>query len=478
MLTNFRYLFKNTMTISELVFIPFPLAGHLPSMVELAKLLLDREPRLSVSIILMNPSSQSYYDQVTQDSTPRLRFIDIPCDETAKSHVIPNTFLNAFIEYHKTHVKKIVQDIVSSSSARLVGFVVDMFCVPMTDVANELGVPTFTYFASGAATLGTMFYLQDKRDYEGYDATEFADPGLKLSIPSFYYPVPSELLPSPVHMKGDTLKIYLDLAKRFRKSKGIIVNTFLDLERRGMRAIYGSYRCRPQVLPVGPILNLKNPKNNDKSDEIMTWLDDQPENSVVFLCFGSMGTFNEEQVKEIAIALEKSGQRFLWSLRRPPQSNILMDGPEDYESLEKILDEGFLERTSSIGKIIGWAPQMAVLSHPSTGGFVSHCGWNSILESIWCGVPIAAWPIYAEQHLNAFQFVGELGLAAEIKVDYRNGMLVKAEEIVSGINKLMNDGEIRKNVKEMKQKSRSTIVEGGQSYYNVKRLIDLIMIKE
>ncbi|KAF5779015.1 putative anthocyanidin 3-O-glucosyltransferase [Helianthus annuus] len=100
---------------------------------------------------------------------------------------------------------------------------------------------------------------------------------------------------------------------------------------------------------------------------------------------------------------------------------------------------------------------MTVLSHPSVGGYVSHCGWNSTLESIWCGVPVAAWPLYAEQQLNVFQLVEELGLAVEIRMDYRtdtraggggSGMIVSTEEIKDGIRKLISDDEMRKKVKE------------------------------
>nr|GMC97909.1 anthocyanidin 3-O-glucosyltransferase 2-like [Ipomoea batatas] len=106
---------------------------------------------------------------------------------------------------------------------------------------------------------------------------------------------------------------------------------------------------------------------------------------VVFLCFGSVATFPESQLKEIAYALESSGQRFLWTLRKPPGPGSII--ATEYSNLEEVLPEGFLERAKNIGKIIGWAPQTAVLAHPAVGGFVSHCGWNSALESIWFGVP-------------------------------------------------------------------------------------------
>lgn len=300
-----------------------------------------------------------------------------------------------------------------------------------------------------------------------------------MSVPSYVNPVPAKVLPDVVLDKNGGSQMFLDLAKRFRESKGIIVNTFQELERRGIEHLLSSKMDLPPVFPVGPILNLRNAPNDGKTADIMTWLNDQPENSVVFLCFGSMGSFKEEQVKEIAFAIEQSGQRFLWSLRRP-SSLEKFEFPTDYENPEEILPKGFLDRTKSVGKVIGWAPQMAVLSHPSVGGFVSHCGWNSTLESIWCGVPIAAWPLYAEQQITAFQLVVEMGMAAEIRIDYRintipgvsKDMMVMAEEIESGIRKLMSDDEMRKKVKDMEDKSRAAVLEGGSSHTSVGILIE------
>ncbi|KAK8981373.1 hypothetical protein V6N11_060045 [Hibiscus sabdariffa] len=129
-----------------------------------------------------------------------------------------------------------------------------------------------------------------------------------------------------------------------------------------------------------------------------------------------MGCFGVDQVKEIAYALEQSGHRFLWSLRQPTK---VFSG-KDHEKVPEVLPEGFLDRTAEIGKVIGWAPPVDILGHPAIGGFTSHYGWNSKLESIWFGVSIAAWPLYAEQQLNALTLVKELGLAVEIKMDYKN----------------------------------------------------------
>ncbi|KAK4492839.1 hypothetical protein RD792_000164 [Penstemon davidsonii] len=254
-----------------------------------------------------------------------------------------------------------------------------------------------------------------------------------------------------------------------------MVNTFQELEPFAIEALSNQNKY-PKVYPIGPILSLSSDDEQSSHqgyDEIKKWLDEQPERSVIFLCFGSMGCFEESQVKEIASALENSGERFLWSLRKPGREGV-MQVPIEYEDFREVLPEKFLERTKGIGKVIGWAPQVAVLSHPAIGGFVSHCGWNSTLESVWFGVPMATFPLYAEQQLNAFELVKELGMAEEIRIDFRRDMrgeklseIVRSREIEAAIRRLMVEeggGRVRNKVKDMKERSRMTLMEGGSSY--------------
>lgn len=195
------------------------------------------------------------------------------------------------------------------------------------------------------------------------------------------------------------------------------------------------------------------------------------------------GSIEKDQVEEIGRALEQSGVRFIWSLRRPSPGGAF-EVAIDYTNFEDILPEGFLNRTVDVGKVIGWAPQVEILAHPATGGFVSHCGWNSTLESLWHGVPMATWPLYAEQQFNAFELVVELELAVEITIDYRNEFkeqdkpkIVSAEEIERGIRKLMDDNnnEIRKKVKTKSEECRKSVVEGGSSFISLQKFIDDVL---
>ncbi|CDP17876.1 unnamed protein product [Coffea canephora] len=108
-----------------------------------------------------------------------------------------------------------------------------------------------------------------------------------------------------------------------------------------------------------------------------------------------------------------------------------------------IMEGRFLDRTFRIDKVIRWAPQAQVLAHPAVQRFVTHCNWNSVLESESFEVPVAVWPMYAEQQMNAFLIVKDLGIAAKIKMEYKNDIMnendviVKSNEIEDGIRQLM-----------------------------------------
>lgn len=297
----------------------------------------------------------------------------------------------------------------------------------------------------------------------------------EFEIPSFKNPLPKPVLPSlVVDMKTGAYSWMSYHGERYKETKGIIVNTVQELEPYSLQSIYKDLNL-PPVYPIGPVLDLDGPAKWDPNpvqyDYIMEWLDKQAVGSVVFLCFGSLGSLEVKQVEEIAIGLERAGVKFLWALREPPKARL--EDPRDYTSYENVLPDGFLERMVGMGIVCGWVPQARVLAHKAIGGFVSHCGWNSILESLWYGVVIATWPVYAEQQMNAFQMVRELGLAVEIRLDYtKGGDLVRAEEVENGVRMLMNGcDEIRKKMKEMSEKCRVAFMENGSSYNNLMSLI-------
>lgn len=461
---------------AELVFIPSLGMGHLVSMVEIAKLIINRDNRVSITVLIMNlfDSQVSAYSQSLQSTlTGSIRFMELPQLAPPTTTGSRAHFLSSFIDSQIPLVQNAVTDLFGSDTRRLAGFVIDMFCTCMIDVANQFRVPSYMFFTSGAAFLDLMLHVRSLTDDYNQVLSELKDSDTEFTVPSLVNPVPAKVLPQVFFDKDGWADYLLQHARRFGETKGIMVNTFVELESRAVDCL--SNGRAPPIYPVGPIINFQCKDNPD----LMTWLDKQPEASVVFLCFGSMGTFEPVQVREIANALERSGIRFLWSLRTPPPEGK-MSLPTDCTNLEELLPDGFLDRTAEIGRVIGWAPQVAVLAHKAVGGFVSHCGWNSTLESLWCSVPVATWPVYAEQQLNAFVIVKESKMAVEIRLAYdqEGGDVVKAEEIERGIRCLMeHDSEVRKKVKTVGEISRKTLLEGGSSYASLGRFIDDVLAK-
>ncbi|XP_059284654.1 anthocyanidin 3-O-glucosyltransferase 2-like [Lycium ferocissimum] len=480
------------MKSAELVFIPAPGRGHLVSTLEMAKQLVDREDQLSITVLIIKLPSEtkvpSYTKSLSSHYASRIKLLELSQPETSvnmESDTHPINFISKYINSFKDRAKDAVADIFNlSTSVKLAGFVVDMFCTSMIDVANEFGVPSYLFYTSGAAMLGLQFHFQSLISNERSAIVHnYLDSESEVPIPTYVNPVPVKCLPGIILDNDESSTVFLNHARRFRETKGIMVNTFVELESYALKALSDDEKI-PPIYSVGPILNLGggNDGHGKEYDSIMKWLDDQPNSSVVFLCFGSMGCFEEDQVKEIANALESSGYRFLWSLRQPPPKDKLQF-PSEFENLEEVLPEGFLQRTKGKGKVIGWAPQVDILSHPAAGGFVSHCGWNSTLESVCSGVPMATWPVYAEQQSNAFQLVKDLGMAVEIKMDYRKDLnsrnptvLVKAEEIENGIRQLMDsENKIRAKVRDMKEKSKAAIMEGGSSHVALGQFVETVM---
>ncbi|KAF4399855.1 putative UDP-glucose flavonoid 3-O-glucosyltransferase 3 [Cannabis sativa] len=488
----------------ELVFVPFPGVGHIVSSLEMAKHLVDQDHRLSISILIIKMSGfdspNKSYMQSFGSISERIRFIELPEDHDKEAQSFRNSnpiqFINSFFENLKPYVRNAVKNLIDSFSTRpdsptLAGLVIDMFCTAMIDVADEFGVPSYVFFTSGAGFLRLVTHLESQSTLQNKDITEYKDqPDAELIIPGFFNPVPLKVLPD-VLLDKEARPLVFGQYKDMKRTKGFLVNTFMELESNMIESLIED-KLIPPIYPVGPIINL-NPSQGDKQlggtdhkeANIVTWLDSQPMSSVVFLCFGSMGSFDEDQVKEIAKGLEMSGVRFLWSLRKPPQKGESIV-PKEFLDLNEVLPEGFLDRTAEVGKVIGWAPQVTILAHPSVGGFVSHCGWNSTLESLWFGVPIATWPLYAEQQINAFKLVKEFRLAVEIRLDYKKSnynrsdhvenqaeiLIVKAEEIELGIRRVMEaDNDIRKRVKEISEKGKKALLEGGSSYTSLCRFI-------
>ena len=243
-----------------------------------------------------------------------------------------------------------------------------------------------------------------------------------------------------------------------------------------------------KVWCVGPV-SLCNKDTTDKAirgnkaaideHECLKWLDRQQPGSVVYAALGSLCNLIAAQIIELGLALEALNRPFIWVIRQTEATN---------NELEKWLSEsGFEERTKERGLVVrGWAPQLLILSHPAAGAFVTHCGWNSTIEGITAGVPMVTWPLFADQIFNEKLIVQLLKVGVSVGMEKsvmwgseeEIGVQVKMEGIRGAIEKVMDgegNKEMRRRVRDLAERAKAAMEEGGSSHLNLKLLIEDIM---
>ncbi|XVF83828.1 hypothetical protein PTKIN_Ptkin16aG0524600 [Pterospermum kingtungense] len=346
------------------------------------------------------------------------------------------------------------------------------------DVADELGIPIIQFRTSSAASFCAYFAIPDMiqagelpiRGNEDMDRLITRVPGMETFLRC-------RDLPSPCRT-SDIMDFTLQLTARGTrnncKSHGLLFNTFEDLE----GAILSHMRTKsPKIYTVGPLhLHLKT-RLADKNEtslfdqstnslwEIdrtcLSWLDKQPKKSVVYVSFGSITVLSREQVTEFWFGLVKSKARFLWVL-----------GPDNKVSGEENIPEELVEGTKQKGYMVSWASQEEVLAHSAIGGFLTHSGWNSTLESVVEGVPMICWPYFFDQQLNS-RLVGEVW---KMGLDMKD--LCDREVVEEMVNELMvekREGLVKSTAKYAKLAKESVNV-GGSSYCNLDSLIEEIRL--
>lgn len=441
----------------EIVLFPLAAMGHLNPMVELGKLFLRQG--LSVTILLLqfpkfdNKPIDSYIDRVSA-AHPSLSIHRLSSPPSTVES--PN-----FIHHFRLAIPQLEDYLLNSSASAVV---LDFFFDDAFDAIKNLLLPCYFFFPTSASNLAAFLYLPFLHKEL---TTSFKDLGeTPIRFPGFPSPIPAFDMPIRISDRdSEAYKAVIVQFERLPKSSGIIVNSFRALEPKALSAIADG-RCTPgrtmaPVYCVGPITSMDNQEQNEQRHYSLAWLDEQPRGSVVFLCFGSMGSaFPAAQILEIAGGLERSGQRFLWVVRTEVD-------------LEAVLPEGFVERTKGRGLVVKWwAPQAAVLGHVAVGGFVTHCGWNSTLESIVAGVAMIAWPMYAEQRMNKVFLVEDAKLAVEMP-GYRDG-LVRSYEVEEKVRWLMESSggkELRARAAEARESAKAAMREGGSSYEDIVKMI-------
>ncbi|KAH7578032.1 hypothetical protein ACOSP7_000860 [Xanthoceras sorbifolium] len=460
----------------QIVIVPSPGMGHLIPLVEFAKKLVLHHEFSATFIISTTGSVLSRAQKSALEILPRdinytflppVSFEDLPKDTRIQ------TKLSLTITRSLSSIRDAIRPLIESSSTVL-ALIADHFGTDAFDVAKEFNIPPYMFFTSSALQLSFLFDLP-KLD-QSVDS-EYRDMPEPVYIPGFSVLVHSSELPEPVQdRKNDAYKWFLHNAKRFVQAEGIIVNSFVELAAGVIEALRAEETGKPPVYPIGPIIRTSSSSGADRSElDCLKWLDNQPSDSVLFVSFGSGGTLSYDQFNELALGLEMSEQKFLWIVKSPDDKSA----SGSYFSIQSsrdpfdFLPKGFQERTKCRGLVVpSWAPQVEILRHGSTGGFLTHCGWNSILESVVHGVPLIAWPLFAEQKLNAVMLTEDLKVALRPKAD--ENCLVGREEIAKVLKGLFQGEEgteIRERMKKVKEAASMAVSEEGSSTSSLSELV-------
>ncbi|GAV69918.1 UDPGT domain-containing protein [Cephalotus follicularis] len=354
--------------------------------------------------------------------------------------------------------------------------VADMFFPWATDAAAKFGIPRLVFHGTGffAFCAAECIRLYEPHKKVSSDSDPFVVPNLPGDIKLTIRQLPTSFI-NQDNRNGLT-RLLEEARESELKSFGVVVNSFYELEQAyadHFRQVMGR-----KAWHIGP-LSLCNREIEDKAErgkeasiderECLKWLDSKKPMSVVYVCFGSVANFISAQLMEIAVGLEASGQPFIWVVRRDKNDK----GNEDW------LPEGFEKRVEGKGLIIrGWAPQVLILDHEATGGFVTHCGWNSTLEAVSAGVPMVTWPVSAEQFYNEklVTQVLENGVAVGVQRWVRFvGDFVESEKIEKAVKEVMvgdKAEEVRSRAKALADMAKRAIDKGGSSYSSLQALIE------
>ncbi|KAL0449233.1 UNVERIFIED_CONTAM: Linamarin synthase 2 [Sesamum latifolium] len=256
-------------------------------------------------------------------------------------------------------------------------------------------------------------------------------------------------------------------AQNCLKAPAIIFNTFDDFEKEALEAVVSKFNF-PNIYTIGPLPLLARhvPKTEANTlssslwkpdSKVFDWLDRQKPSSVVYVNYGSVTTMTGQHLQEFAWGLAKSQQPFLWVIR-----------PDVVRGESAALPEEFLEESKARGLLVSWCAQDQVLAHKAVGAFLTHCGWNSMMESVCCGVPVICWPFFADQQTNCHYSCTKWGIGMEIKHD------VKRDEVAELVKEMM-EGEkgkkMRMKAQEWKKTAEAATDVGGMSYVNFDKFI-------
>lgn len=387
---------------AHILVFPYPAQGHMIPLLDLTHQLALRNLTIT---ILVTPKNLHYLKPLVMKH-PCIQPLVLPFPETT---LIPDGVENVSdlppggFKFMISTLVDLYDPIVNwfrNHPSPPVAIVSDMFLGWTNRLAGELKILRFVFSPSGVLGLSVIYNLwrhMPKRN-ESTDDSQVITFSEIPNCPCYSWWKLSPLFRS--YVEGEAQSEVLRSSNQGNiESYGLIFNSFTELERVYLDYIK-KFLGHDRVWAVGPLLPPEEERarrggsSEILASEIRSWLDRFEDQKVVYVCFGSQAVLTNKQMEMLALGLEKSGVQFLWSYKEPTKGHI--------KGEYGMIPSGFQDRVGGRGLIVkGWAPQVTILSHPAVGAFLTHCGWNSVLESIAAGVPMLTWPMGADQFANA-----------------------------------------------------------------------------
>jgi hypothetical protein len=258
-------------------------------------------------------------------------------------------------------------------------------------------------------------------------------------------------------MKKNIFELLVRNNKSVKATEWLLCNSTYELEP-------AAFTLAPNILPIGPLLasnRLGESVGNfwPEDSTCLKWLDQQPPGSVIYVAFGSFTIFAPAQFQELALGLELCDRPFLWVVR-----------PDIRDGISNAYPKEFQDRVAARGRVVGWAAQQKILSHPSVACFISHCGWNSAMEGVSNGIPFLCWPYFADQFLNQSYIcdVWKVGL----RLERDESGIISRGEIESKVEQLLGNEMLKATALDLKNIVKTSVKEGGGSNNNLKNFVE------
>ncbi|GLT76697.1 hypothetical protein SLA2020_483420 [Shorea laevis] len=459
-------------SLVHVLLVSFPGQGHVNPLLRLGKRLASKGLLVTFTTPETTGKQMRKASNVSEEPTPvgdgyiRFEFFEDGWDEDEPRRQDLDQYLPQLEKVGKIVIPEMIKR--NAEQNRPVACLINNPFIPwVSDVAESLGLPSAMLWVQSCACFAAYYHYH-------HGLVPFpseTDPEIDVQLPSMpllkYDEVPSFLHPTTPYpfLRRAILGQYKNLDKPFC----ILMESFQELEPEIIE--YMSKLC--PIKPAGPLF--KNPKAPNsavrgdlmpQADDCIDWLNTKPSSSVVYISFGSVVYLKQEQVDEIAHALLNSGITFLWVMKPPHKDS-------GYELLT--LPEGFLEKVGDNGQVVQWSPQEKVLAHPAVACFVTHCGWNSTMESLSSGMPVVAFPQWGDQVTDAVYLTEVFKTGVRMCRGEAEDRIIPRDEVEKCLKEAMvgpKAMEMKQNALKWKTAAEAAIAEGGSSDRNLQAFVD------